>query len=68
MITTREKAIQIFIDHEIPDIQNKYEQDAETDYIARSEAWHNWIDWMCENGEINYNQAKDWDLPDCCDT
>ena len=67
MITTRDRAIEIFIDHEIPDIQSKYEQDGEPDYIARREAWFNWIDLMCKNGEINYNQAKDWDLPDCCE-
>ena len=63
---TREKAIQIFIDHEIPDIQNEYEQDGIPDFIARRECWHNWLDWMCNSGEINYNQAKDWDTPDCC--
>ena len=65
---TREKAIQIFIDHELPDIQNEYEQDGIPDYIARRECWANWIDWMSNNGEIDYDQAKDWDLPECCES
>ena len=64
---SREKAIQIFIDHEIPDIEIAYEQDGIPDYIARREHWYNWLDWMCKNGEINYDQAKDWDVPDCCE-
>lgn len=65
---TREKAIQIFIDHELPDIQNAYEQDGVPDIPARREAWSNWLDWMCENGEIEYEQAKDWDQPKCCES
>lgn len=65
---TREKAIQVFIDHELPDIQNEYEQDGIPDYIARCECWANWLDWMCNNGEIDYDQAKDWDLPECCES
>lgn len=67
MTMSRKKAIQIFIDHELPDIKIAYEQDGIPDFIARREHWHNWIDWMCKNGEINYNQAKDWDVPDCCE-
>ena len=43
MITTRKKAIQIFIDHEMYSIQNKYEQDGIPDYIARREGWHDWL-------------------------
>jgi len=64
---TREKAIQIFIDHEIPDIKNAYEQDSIPDYIARRECWNSWLDWMCESGEINKDQAESWDVPDCCE-
>ena len=64
---TRKKAIQIFIDHELPDIKNKYEQDGIPDYIARREHWHNWLDWMCKSCEINWKEAEDWDIPDCCE-
>ena len=67
MIMSREKAIQVFIDHELPDIEIAYEQDGIPDYIARREHWHNWLDWMCRSNEINYDQAKDWDIPDCCE-
>ena len=65
-VITYERAVQMFIDHELPDIQNAYEEDGVPDRPARNEGWHNWLDWMCANGEINYNQAKDWDIPDCC--
>ena len=65
-VITYEKAVQIFIDHELPDIQNQYEQDGVPDTIARREHWFNWVDWMNKSGEISDWQAANWSYPDIC--
>ena len=65
-VITYEKAVQIFIDHELPDIQNQYEQDDIPDYIARREHWFNWVDWMNKSREISDWQAENWSVPDIC--
>ena len=65
-VITYERAVQMFIDHELPDIQNQYEQDGIPDYIARREHWFNWVDWMCVNKEISDWQAENWSVPDIC--
>ena len=65
-VITYEKAVQIFIDHELPDIQNQYEQDGVTDTIARREHWFNWVDWMNKSGEISDWQAENWSIPEIC--
>lgn len=64
----RKEAIQMFVDHELPAIQNAYEQDGIPDYIARRECWINWLDYMCKDGNIEYDQSKDWDYPECCES
>ena len=65
-VITYERAVQIFIDHELPDIKNKYEQDGVPDLIARREWWDNWLNWMCVNKEISDWQAANWSVPDIC--
>ena len=65
-VITYEKAVQIFIDHELPDIQNQYEQDGVPDTIARREHWFNWVDWMNKSGEISDWQAANWSVPQIC--
>ena len=65
-VITYEKAVQIFIDHELPDIQNQYEQDGVPDAIARREHWFNWVDWMNKSGEISDWQATNWSVPEIC--
>ncbi len=65
-VITYERAVQIFIDHELPDIQNQYEQDGVPDTVARREGWHNWVNWMCVNKEIRDWQAANWSVPEIC--
>ena len=65
-VITYEKAVQIFIDHELPDIQNQYEQDGVPDTIARREHWFNWVDWMNKSGEISDWQSENWSVPEIC--
>ena len=65
-VMTYERAVQIFIDHELPDIQNQYEQDGVPDTIARREHWFNWVDWMNKSSEISDWQAANWSVPDIC--
>ena len=65
-VITYKRAVQMFIDHELPDIQNQYEQDGIPDYIARREHWFNWVDWMNRSSEISDWQAANWSVPDIC--
>ena len=65
-VITYKRAVQMFIDHELPDIQNQYEQDGIPDYIARREHWFNWVDWMNRSREISDWQAANWSVPDIC--
>ena len=65
-VITYERAVQMFIDHELPDIQNQYEQDGVPDTIARREHWFNWVDWMNRSDEISDWQAENWSVPDIC--
>ena len=65
-VITYERAVQMFIDHELPDIQNQYEQDGVPDPIARREHWFNWVDWMNKSGEISDWQAANWSVPEIC--
>ena len=65
-VITYEKAVQMFIDHELPDIQNQYGQDGIADRPARNEGWHNFVNWLWENKEISDWQAENWSVPEIC--
>jgi len=37
------------------------------DSCMRSEAWNNWTDSLCKNGEISDWQYENWSHPDSCE-
>ena len=65
-VITYERAVQMFIDHELPDIQNEYEEDGIADRPARNEGWHNFVNWLWENKEISDWQVENWSVPEIC--
>ena len=65
-VITYDKAVQMFIDHELPDIQHQYEEDGVTDRPARNEGWHNFVNMLWENKEISDWQSANWSVPDIC--
>ena len=59
-------ACQMFEFDILPMIKDAYEQDGEPDWPARSEAWNNWTDSLCEDGQISDWQYENWSQPRCC--
>ena len=47
-------ACEYFTEEILPIIQEQYEQDGVPDYPARCEAWCNWTDMLCKDGEWLY--------------
>ncbi len=50
----------------LPMVKEAYEQDGEPDWPARSEAWNNWTDSLCKDGQISDWQYHNWTHPRCC--
>ena len=65
-VITRDEAIVRFEAEVLPYVIEAYEQDGERDIPARSEAFNNWTDALCENNEISEWQYNNWTHPPCC--
>ena len=65
-VMTRDEAVEIFDNNILPIVKQGMEQDGEPDYIARSEAWNNWTDSLCKDGQISDWQYENWSHPDSC--
>ena len=50
----------------LPYVRNEYEQDGLPDLPARREAWNNWTDSLCKNGDISDWQYENWGHPPSC--
>ena len=66
-VMTFDQACTQFIDCILPMIQEEYEQDGIPDIPARCEAWNNWTDGLCKDGQISDWQYANWDHPPCND-
>ena len=60
-------ACRMFEDEVLPYVQEQYEQDGIPDWPARREAWNDWTDMLCQDGEISDWQYENWSQPDCCE-
>ena len=58
-------ACEYFTEEILPMIQEQYEQDGVPDWPARCEAWINWTDMLCKDGEISEWQYANWSHPPC---
>ena len=59
-------AVQQFEDCILPMIQEDEKNLGHVDIPARSEAWNNWTDAMCKDGQISDWQYENWSQPDSC--
>jgi hypothetical protein len=60
-------AVDCFNSEILPMIQKTYEKDGIPDRPARSEAWNDWTDSLCKDGEISDWQYDNWSQPSTCD-
>ncbi len=65
-VMTRDEAIDQFLESYLPTVQRVYEQDGVPDYIARSESWNNYVDFLNKSNKISDWQANNWSHPQCC--
>lgn len=65
VITWDQACIQ-FADHVLPAIIDQYEQDGIPDWPARCEAWNDWTDSLCKNGQISDWQYANWSHSPLC--
>lgn len=66
-VITRDEAIIRFEAEVLPLIIEEFEQDGVPDIPARSEAFSDWTDALCEDGEISEWQCNNWTHPDSCE-
>ena len=59
-------ACETFTTEILPMIQEAHEQDGQPDWPARREAWNNWTDSLCKDGQISDWQYANWSQPRVC--
>ena len=64
-VITREQAIASFEEYALPIIQQDEQRLGHIDYVARSEAWSNYVDSLWQNRQISDWQLENWEHPDC---
>ena len=60
---TKDQAMKIFKEEILPSIIKRYEMDGIKDKPARAEAWNNFTDSLCEDGQITNKQYNNWTNP-----
>ena len=63
---TKKEVEEQFKEFILPAIKKQYEQDGERDMVARREAWNNYTDSLCKDGEITLSQYENWTHPRVC--
>ena len=61
------EAHQIFTEEVLPFVQVMHEEDGVPDWPARREAWLDWTDALCKDGQISQSDYDNWDQPACCE-
>ena len=56
-VMTFDQACLTFRDHIMPHLEYK-------DHVARCEAWNNWVDSLCKDGQISDWQYMNWTYPE----
>ena len=64
-VMTFAQACDYFTNEILPMVREQYEQDGVPDWPARGEAWCNWTDGLCKDGEISEWQYANWSHPPC---
>ena len=63
---TFEEVEDLFIEHIMPYVYEEYEKDCIPDWPARREAWNDYTDSLCKDGEITEEDYNNWDQPSIC--
>ena len=63
-VMTFDQASEIFRAEFLPGLIIAYELDGVRDNPARCEAWCNWTDSLCKDGQISDWQYMNWTYPD----
>ncbi len=66
-VMTFAQACEIFTSNILPAISERCEQDGRPDWPARREAWNDWTDHLCKDGQISDWQYTNWGHPPCND-
>jgi len=64
-VMLHEQACQQFTDNILPMVRYAYERDGLPDWPARREAWNNWTNSLCQDGQISDWQYSNWSHPPC---
>jgi len=64
-VTLFADACEYFTNEILPMVREHYEKDGQPDWPARGEAWCNWTDSLCKDGEISDWQYENWSHPPC---
>jgi hypothetical protein len=65
-VMTWKQACEDFENHVLPYTIEAYEQDGQPDWPARREAWNNWTDSLCKDGQISDWQYNNWSQSPLC--
>lgn len=60
---TKKEAVKMFRDEILPSIRERCEKDGRVDRLARREAWNNFTDSLCKDGQITSRQYNTWNSP-----
>ena len=60
---TKKQVVAIFLRDIMPVVQRVYEPQGIPDWPARAEAWNNFIDTLCKDGDISEHQYNTWTSP-----
>ena len=63
-VITFDQACEIFREDILPYVIERYESDGIKDGPARREAWTDWTDGLCKDGQISDWQYATWSHPD----
>jgi len=66
-VMTHADAVEHFDECVLPWVVEQHEQDGVPDLPARREAWNDWTDGLCKDGEISDWQYENWSQSDSCE-
>lgn len=66
IFVTKKEVEKLFKESIMPSIRRRFEKGDKPDYIARTEAWNEFTDLLCKEGQITLKQYNNWLCPKIC--
>ena len=63
---TKKQAVHCFTECILPIVKARYEKSGRRDLGARREAWNDYTDMLCKDGQITDHQYDTWTQPRIC--